>query len=50
MPADGIDDAARRVVQAAAANIRPPEEGAIRQMLDDAFHGRRPVVAEGIRA
>ena len=50
MPADGIDDAARRVIEAAAANIRPPEEDAIRQMLDDAFHGRRPVVAEGIRA
>ena len=42
MPADGIDEAARRIVDAAAANVRPPVEPEIRQMLDDAFHGRRP--------
>lgn len=42
MPADGLDEAARRAVTEAAANVRPPEEAGIRQMLDDAFHGRRP--------
>ncbi|MYB04096.1 MAG: maleylacetate reductase [Acidimicrobiaceae bacterium] len=42
MPADGLDEAARRVVIEAAANVRPPMEDGIRQMLDDAFHGRRP--------
>jgi len=42
MPADGLDEAARRVVIEAAANVRPPTEDGIRQMLDDAFSGRRP--------
>ncbi|MEM9514060.1 MAG: maleylacetate reductase [Actinomycetota bacterium] len=42
MPADGIDEAARRVVDEAAANVRRPEEDGIRQMLLDAFYGRRP--------
>ena len=42
MPAGGLDEAARRAVTEAAANVRPPEERGIRQMLDDAFHGRRP--------
>ena len=42
MPADGLDEAARRVVTEAAANVRPPEEEGIRQMLDDAYFGRRP--------
>lgn len=42
MPADGIDEAARRIVVEASANVRPPVEASIRQMLDDAFHGRRP--------
>ncbi len=42
MPADGIDAAARRVVSAASGNIRPPSEDGIRQMLSDAFAGRRP--------
>ncbi len=42
MPADGIEEAARRVVVDAAANVRPPEFESIRRMLDDAFHGRRP--------
>lgn len=42
MPADGLDEATRRVVIEAAANVRPPTEDGIRQMLDDAFHGRRP--------
>ena len=42
MTAEGIDDAARRVVVEAAANVRPPSFNGIRQMLDDAYHGRRP--------
>ncbi len=42
MPADGLGEATRRVVVEAAANVRPPEEALIRQMLDDAFHGRKP--------
>lgn len=42
MPAEGLDEATRRVVIEAAANVRPPTEDGIRQMLDDAFHGRRP--------
>jgi len=42
MPEDGLDEAARRVVVDAAANVRPPEFAGIRSMLDDAFHGRRP--------
>ena len=45
MPADGIDEAATRVVTAAAANVRPPELDGIRRMLDDAWHGRRPAAA-----
>ncbi|MDH3302395.1 MAG: maleylacetate reductase [Acidimicrobiia bacterium] len=42
MPADGLEEAVRRVVVEAAANVRPPEQDGIRQMLDDAFHGKRP--------
>ena len=42
MPAGGLDEATRRVVIEAAANVRPPTEDGIRQMLDDAFAGRRP--------
>lgn len=42
MPADGIDEAARRVVDEAAANVRPPDLESIRQMLDDAYHGTTP--------
>jgi alcohol dehydrogenase class IV len=42
MPADGLDEAAHRVVSATAANVRPPEVDGIRRMLDDAFRGRRP--------
>ena len=42
MPADGLEESARRVVTEAAANVRPPDEDAIRHMLDNAFHGRRP--------
>ncbi len=42
MPQDGLDEAARRVVADASANVRLPEFLGIRAMLDDAFHGRRP--------
>jgi alcohol dehydrogenase class IV len=45
MPADGLDEAARRTVREAAANVRPPDESSIRRMLDDAFAGRRPTIA-----
>src|SRR5690606_354497 len=37
MPDDGIDEAARRVVAAAADNVRPPELDGIRAMLRAAF-------------
>jgi maleylacetate reductase len=42
MPEDGLDEATRRVVAEAAANVRPPEPEGIRRMLDAAYHGRRP--------
>jgi maleylacetate reductase len=45
MPADGLDEAARRVVADAAGNVRVPELDGIRRLLDDAFHGRRPTAA-----
>ena len=44
MPADGIDEAARRVVVDAAANVRPPELASVRRMLESAFDGCRPEV------
>jgi alcohol dehydrogenase class IV len=43
MPEDGIDEATRRVVVEAAANVRPPEEPAVRDMIVAAFEGRRPM-------
>ena len=42
MPADGIDEAARRVVTDAAANVRSPEFEGVRAMLQAAYEGRRP--------
>jgi maleylacetate reductase len=42
MPEDGIDEAARRVVAEAAANVRPPDPAGITAMLQAAFDGRRP--------
>ncbi len=42
MPADGIDEAARRVVVEAAANVRPPDEEGIRTMLRAAHSGETP--------
>ncbi len=43
MPTHGLEEATRRVVIEASANVRPPESDGIRQMLDNAFCGRRPL-------
>ena len=42
MPADGIDPAAERVVDAAAANVRRPDLESVRVMLRQAWNGDRP--------
>jgi len=42
MPEDGLDKAADLAVQNPYWNPRPIERDAIRQLLDDAYHGRRP--------
>ena len=42
MPADGLDRAADLAAFAPYPNPRPLERGAIRALLDDAFHGRAP--------
>ncbi|WP_407522814.1 maleylacetate reductase [Methylobacterium oryzisoli] len=42
MPRDGLDRAAEMAVAQPYWNPRPPEREAIRRLLDDAFHGRRP--------
>ncbi|HWL43978.1 MAG TPA: maleylacetate reductase [Ilumatobacter sp.] len=42
MPADGIAEAARRIVVEAAANVRPPDSASIEQFLNAAFRGDRP--------
>jgi alcohol dehydrogenase class IV len=42
MPADGLDEAARRVMEASRDDPLVPDEQAVRQMLDDAFFGRTP--------
>lgn len=42
MPEAGIDAAARSIVDEAAANVRPPDEASIREMLHAAFTGARP--------
>jgi len=42
MPASELAAAAAAVVEAAAANVRPPEINGITAMLEDAFYGRRP--------
>lgn len=44
MPADGIAEAAERVVAEASANVRTPDAVSIERMLTDAFHGHRPEV------
>ena len=42
MPADGLDRAAQIATQNPYYNPRPIEYAALRALLDDAFHGRRP--------
>jgi alcohol dehydrogenase class IV len=42
MPEDGLDEAARRVMEVSRDDPLVPNEAAVRQMLDDAFFGRTP--------
>jgi maleylacetate reductase len=42
MPENGLDKAADIAVSSPYPNPRPLQRGAIRQLLDDAFQGRRP--------
>ena len=42
MPEDGLDKAADIAVAYPYPNPRPLQRAAIRQLLDDAYHGRRP--------
>jgi maleylacetate reductase len=42
MPADGLDRAAELACESPYHNPRPVERGAVRQLLDDAYDGRRP--------
>lgn len=42
MPEDGLDEAARRIVEASRDDSLVTDAGAVRQMLDDAFFGRGP--------
>jgi maleylacetate reductase len=42
MPVEGLEIAADLAVASPYPNPRPLERGAIRKLLDDAFHGRRP--------
>lgn len=49
MPHDGLTEAAHRVVEEAAGNVRPPDVESVRSMLEDAFHGRPPAAAHAAR-
>jgi maleylacetate reductase len=42
MKADGIDKAADLAVKNPYWNPEPVERGAVRRLIDDAFHGRAP--------
>lgn len=42
MPEDGLDRAAQLATENPYYNPRPVEQEAVRQLLDDAFNGRRP--------
>ena len=42
MPEDGLDEAARRIVEASRDDPLVTSVAAVRQMLDDAFFGRSP--------
>jgi maleylacetate reductase len=44
MPADGLDRAAKLATENPYYNPRPVEYAAIRELLDNAFHGKRPGV------
>lgn len=44
MPADGIEEASRRVVEAAADTVRPPTEEGMTALLRRAFDGQAPAV------
>jgi hypothetical protein len=46
MPAERLDEAARLIVEAVTTNPRPVDEPAMRVLLDDAFEGRRPSLAD----
>ena len=43
MPEDGLDRAADLATQNPYWNPRPIERGALRELLDNAYHGRRPL-------
>jgi alcohol dehydrogenase class IV len=47
MPEAGLDKAADIAVSNPYPNPRPLERTAIRQILDDAYHGRRPQLQSG---
>ncbi|KJK17302.1 Maleylacetate reductase [Burkholderiaceae bacterium 16] len=47
MPEDGLDRAARRMVERPYPNPRPLEQARLRTLLDDAFHGRPPRIDVG---
>jgi maleylacetate reductase len=42
MPADGLDRAAKLATENPYYNPRPVDYAGVRQLLDDAYHGRRP--------
>jgi maleylacetate reductase len=44
MPEDGLDEAARRIMEATHDDPLVPDEAAVRAMLDDAYFGRPPHV------
>jgi maleylacetate reductase len=45
MPADGLDRAAQLATEQPYANPRPVDYAGVRQLLEDAYHGTRPVRA-----
>jgi alcohol dehydrogenase class IV len=42
MPADGLDRAARLATENPYYNPRPVEYSGVRQLIENAFHGKRP--------
>lgn len=42
MPEDGLDEAARRIMEATHSDPLVPDEASVRRMLDDAYYGRSP--------